>query len=110
MRQSHTAVLARNETWEGAFETEPYEVGWATEALFFLRVLKGDAPEGAYARVQISPDGIRWCDEGSRVPFPASPDAPTFVRVREFGGWLRLVGDLPEGASPTVIAYLVLKE
>lgn len=110
MRQSHTAVLARNETWEGRFETEPFETAWASEALFFLRVLKGHAPEGSMARVQVSPDGMRWCDEGSRLPFPTDPDEPTFVRVREFGGWLRLVGELPEGASPTVVAYLSLKE
>ena len=33
-----------------------------------------------------------------------------FCRVEHFGGWLRLAGEVPEGASVTVIVYLVLKE
>lgn len=110
MRRSYTAVLARNEAWEGRFETEPYEAAWASEAIFFLRLLKGRAPDGSLARVQISPDGLRWCDEGSKLAFPEDSEIPTFVRVREFGGWLRLVGELPAGSDPTVIAYLSLKE
>ncbi len=38
MKQSHTTVLERNTEWSGRFETEPYEVGWASEAIFFARV------------------------------------------------------------------------
>ena len=40
-RQVYTAVVERNVTWEGAFATEPYEAGWAAEALIFIRVLSG---------------------------------------------------------------------
>lgn len=111
MRQSHTAVLARDELWEGPFATEPYEVAWAREATFFLRVLD-PYPDGGgvEARVQISPDGMRWCEEGTTLTLPTDPDTPTFARVRHFGGWLRLCGSVPEGAGARVIAYLVLKE
>lgn len=116
MRQSHTAVLARNEVWSGRFETEPYEAAWAREAIFFLRSLESAALEdnaledNAVARVQISPDGIHWCDEGTEVLLPSSSDEPTFARVGSFGGWLRLVGETPEGSSVKIIAYLALKE
>ena len=34
MRQSHTAVVERNQCWEGEFATERYEVGWSPEAIF----------------------------------------------------------------------------
>ena len=37
-----TAVVARNETWTGKSASEPYECGWAREAIVFLRAL--DAP------------------------------------------------------------------
>lgn len=111
MRQSHTAVLARNETWQASFATEPYETAWASEAIFFLRVLEpSDFSSNVKARVQLSPDGIHWCDEGTELPLPSDPKVPSFVRVSCFGGWLRLVGDLPSGASTKIIAYLTLKE
>lgn len=111
MRQSHTAVLARNEIWTASFETEPYEVAWASEAMFFLRALEpASLPVDSVARVQVSPDGIHWCDEGTFVPLPTSPKVPTFARVRRFGGWLRLVGGITAGGSVNIVAYLTLKE
>jgi hypothetical protein len=110
MRPSHTAVLARNETWAGSVATEPYEVAWATEAIVFLRVLHAvDLPDGVSVRVQISPDGMRWCDEGSAIVLGGDPDVPTFVRLTHFGGWLRLAGSFAAGVEATVVAYLVLK-
>ncbi|MBX2997907.1 MAG: hypothetical protein KF893_05305 [Caldilineaceae bacterium] len=111
MRESHTAVLERNVTWTGAFEIEPYETAWAGEAIYFVRALDVlRIPSGYVARVQISPDGIHWCDEGTELPLPNQPDEVTFARVRRFGGWLRAVGELPADASLTVIVYLTLKE
>ena len=111
MRQSHTAVLARNEMWHGRFETEPYEVAWASEAIFFLRALEpANLPQDMVARVQVSPDGMHWCDEGSALPLPHDPELSTFVKVYHFGGWLRLAGELPDDASIKIIAYLTLKE
>lgn len=109
MRQSYTAVVERNVTWQGDFATEPYESAWASEALFFVRALAVSGPP-ATARVQLSPDGIHWCDEGTILSLPTQPDTVTFARISHFGGWLRLVGSLPDSASITVIVYLVLKE
>lgn len=111
MRQSHTTVIERNVTWKGDFEIEPYEVAWASEAIYFIRALNaaGMSP-GERAQVQISPDGIHWVDEGRALPLPTTPGALTFARVDHFGGWLRALGTLPEGASLQVIVYLTLKE
>ncbi|MDR7420699.1 MAG: hypothetical protein QN178_17525 [Armatimonadota bacterium] len=90
MRHIHTAVLERNGVFSEDFATEPYEAGWAEEAIFFVRV---DAVEGAEPRlsgsVQISPDGIAWLDEGTSLPLVTSRGV-TFTRVRHFGNWLRL--------------------
>lgn len=110
MRQSFTAVVERNVQWQGDFAVEPYEAAWATEAIYFVRALDAtNVPNDAVARVQISPDGIQWCDEGTTVSL--SPTAGvTFARISHFGGWLRLVGKLADGAQMTVIVYLALKE
>lgn len=111
MRQSHTTIVERNVEWQSAFETEPYEVSWASEAIFFVRNLaaSGDMAD-VNARVQISPDGIRWCDEGTVVSLSGDADAVTFCKVSHFGSFLRLVGELPKGVSLTVIVALSLKE
>lgn len=111
MRQSFTAVLERNTTWQGDFALEPHETAWATEAIYFVRALGADGmPENVTARVQISPDGIHWCDEGSTITLPHQAEGLSFVRLTQFGGWLRLIGKLPDGAQLKVIVYLVLKE
>ncbi len=110
MKQSHTAVVERNVIWQGDFTVEPFEAAWASEAIYFVRALAvSGLPAGVSARIQISPDGIHWCDEGSELPLPSEPGL-SFCRVRHFGGWLRAVGTLPAGASITVLVYLVLKE
>ena len=81
-----------------------------SEAIYFIRTLEAErVPGEATARVQISPDGMHWCDESTVIPLPAVPGM-TFARVRHFGGWLRLLGELPPGAAIKVIVYLVLKE
>ena len=108
-RQVYTAVVERNVTWSGAFATEPYEAGWAAEALIFIRVLSGGVSQQS-AAVQVSPDGIRWLDEGTRIRLPEQPDGLTMARVTHFGNWLRLAGELTPGHACTVIVYFVLKD
>lgn len=109
IRQSYTAVVERNRVFQGRFSTEPYECGWATEAIFFIRKLETSGElAGARVRVQISPDGMRWCDEGTALVLTdAEAD---FCRVKHFGNWLRLAGELPEGATARVIVTVSLKE
>ena len=110
-RSSYTAVVERNRLWTGQFETEPYEAAWANEALFFVRALEASGGlADAHANVQISPDGMHWCNEGTLVNLPAKAGATTFGRVSHFGGWLRLAGRVPPGEQIKVIVYLALKE
>ena len=73
MTQSHTAAIELGTTWEGEFASEPYESAWAREAIFFIRLIDGEAPAGAAARVQIAPDGIHWTDEGTEIALPRTP-------------------------------------
>ncbi len=137
MRKSYTAVVERGHHLRGDFVTEPYEAGWASEAIFFVRLLDdpstpsssidvgsvdaSDASRDAggtpgpsagvtvNARVQLSPDGMHWVDEGSTLPQLSGGTA--FVRVREFGNWLRLAGTVtPPGHPARAIVYLALKE
>jgi hypothetical protein len=108
-RASVTSVVERNQRWDGHFETEPWESAWATEGIFFIRALAADLSTGSTARVQISPDGMHWVDEGTEIELPTMQDQVTFGKIGHFGGWLRLVGDLPDGAGVTVIVYLSLK-
>lgn len=117
---SYTAIVERNVSWEGSFSTEPYECGWAKEAIFFIRAL--DAAEGAggtgngaapgegpgEARIQISPDGMRWIDEGSVFSLPGAADQATFCRVSHFGNWLRVAGNT-ETRKLRVLVTLHLK-
>ena len=109
LRESASAVVARNVVWRGRAATEPYEAGWASEAVIFVRALKpptGPLPE---ARVEISPDGMRWVAEGTCFPLPAVQDEVTFARVRHFGNWLRIAADLPDGSELVVLATIHLK-
>lgn len=106
MRESHTAVLERETELTGAYETEPYEAAWATEAIFFVRV-EGE-PVEQRARVQVSPDGMHWCDEGTALRFEGGGRL-AHAKVTHFGGWLRLVGEVAGGAPLRLTVHLVLK-
>ena len=111
IRNAYTAVIARGDLWEAQVFTEPYEAAWASEAVFFVHVLEATSGAGAVAvaRVQISPDGIRWVDEGAVMDIAARAESLAFARVSNFGGWLRLAVDVPAGAGIKVVATLALK-
>ncbi|TCR63957.1 hypothetical protein [Bosea sp. BK604] len=104
-----TAIIARNETWTGASATEPYEGGWAKEAIVFVRALKPPKGKLPKARIEISGDGMHWVPEGSSFDLPAATDAVTFQRVAHFGNFLRVATDLPEGVEITLLVTLHLK-
>ena len=104
-----TAIVARNEKWSGEAATEPYEAGWAREAVFFVRALKqpvGAVPE---AWVEISPDGMHWAPEGTRFRMPAEKDAIGVARLSGFGNWLRVATHFEPGAECAVLVTLHLK-
>ncbi len=107
--ESHSAIVARNEPWSGSVATEPYEVGWAHEAIIFVRALAVSGAGAAEARVQISPDGMHWADEGTRFALPSNTAEVTYARVRHFGLWLRIAADLPDGLALKVLVSIALK-
>ena len=110
VRQSFTAVVERAQGLEGAFATEPYEAGWAAEVLVFINVLRLDEGGVLEARAQISPDGVEWVDE-STVFVPISAPGLYFVKLANFGSWLRVAGRVDgSGATADMIVYLALKE
>ncbi|CAN5385955.1 hypothetical protein BH10ACT7_BH10ACT7_00040 [soil metagenome] len=96
MRSAHTVVLERNTPIVGTFHTEPYEVGWATEAIWYVDALDPLDAEWTLV-VEISPDGLRWCalDDSSH---PLASSGLTAIRVTHFGTWLRI------GLTPSVAA------
>lgn len=104
-----TAIVARNETWTGPSATEPYECGWAREAIVFVRALRTPKGKLPKARIEISADGMHWAPEGSVFELPAATDAVTFQRVAHFGAFLRVAADVPDGAEITVLVTLHLK-
>jgi hypothetical protein len=107
--ENQTAVVARNESWTGSSATEPYEAGWAREAIVFVRALKQPKGPLPKARIEISADGLHWCPEGSEFDLPAAKDAVTFQRLSHFGNFLRVTATLPDGAEITVLVTLHLK-
>lgn len=109
IRNAYTAVIARGDTWQQSVQTEPYEAAWAGEAVFFVHVLEASGSGTALARVQISPDGMRWVDEGAEMKIAANAGTLSFARVANFGGWLRLDVTVPPQASIQVVATLALK-
>ena len=94
MREFNTAPLEVRKEFSGSFQTHPYECGWASEAIFFIRVedLSGEGAK-LEAAVQLSNDGVYWTDEGTGFD-PMGKEGLFFVRVKRFGGWLRLNGTI----------------
>lgn len=104
-----TAILARNETWRGEAASEPYEAGWAREAVLFVRALKPSVGPAGEGRIEISPDGMHWVPEGTTLTFPGEKDGIAAARIRHFGNWLRLAATFAPGAEATVLVTLHLK-
>jgi hypothetical protein len=107
--ESTTAVIARNETWSGSAATEPCEAGWAREAVIFVRAIKAPVGRAPTAFVEISPDGMHWVREGTRVQMPEMKNAIAVARVSHFGNWLRLAADYDQGAEASVLVTIHLK-
>lgn len=109
MLQSQTAVLERGALLEGQIETEPFEVAWASEGLWWVHFLEPANGVRVRAQAQISPDGINWIDH----PTPAIEIAATgfaSLPVEHFGHWMRLsVTTVTGSGTPRVRIYLALK-
>lgn len=111
MRQFQTTVIDFKYVYEGDFQSAPFEAAWASEAIYFLRIEEIDGAQAALrAKVQISVDGLHWIDEGT-TGGPFTQPGDYFLRVRHFGGYLRLSCALEgAGARVQMTNNLVLKE
>jgi hypothetical protein len=109
MREAITAVVARGDTWSDVASSEPYEAAWATEAVIYVRSLGSTgSPQEALAWVQISPDGMRWINEGSILAIPRDGEVSS-ARIRNFGTYLRVKTVLPAGSSFKALVSIALK-
>lgn len=90
MKMFNAAHIEVKKDFTGDFQTNPYEAGWADEALFFIHVerLSGNQPT-LVAAVEISHDGVHWAKEGTSSEV-ITRQGLHFIRVRHFGNWLRL--------------------
>lgn len=100
MRMFNASHLEVKKYFTEDFETQPYEAGWASEVIFFIMVeeLSGSDP-CLSAKVQISHDGVHWCDEGT-VSENITSEGLHFIRVSHFGNYLRLACQVT-GESPS---------
>jgi hypothetical protein len=109
MRSFYTSVVELRQPFKSVVASEPYECGWADEAIFFISAEKEGAEfDEIDLQVQISADGIRWVDEGTRARL-AGPGL-TACRVSHFGGWLRVSGSIKGHSERAVLSVrLALK-
>jgi len=111
MRHSFTAVVSKNERLTAGFETEPYEAPWASELRVFVNALElvGDNARWEL-QLQVSPDGLCWCDHESD-PIEVHSPGVLSIGVGNFGQWLRIKGT-PKSHDTMLrsIIYLALKE
>ena len=104
-----TQIIVDDETWTGPFFAPAIAVGAWQEAIIFVTALDANGQVAVPARLQISPDGQHWVDEGTSFTLPYRPGEVTFARARHFGAWLRVVGVLPEAATIRVSVSVVCK-
>jgi hypothetical protein len=111
MRQFITTVVEQRKDFTDIVDTHPTEAAWAAEAIFFMTVEKVSGKEVELkVKVQISPDGVNWLDEGTAID-PVTEKGQYFMKVNHFGGWLRLLGKIKgEDAIFNLTIHLVLKE
>lgn len=110
MSKEFTAIIERNTEWSNGSASEPYEVGWAKEAIVFARTLIDCDDHPLEARIQFSPDGMRWIDSGDTINIPHSSNEIEMARFSHFGNWIRLRVVAHEKATRRVLVTLHLKE
>lgn len=105
MKSFYTAVVELRQEFDDAIETHPYECGWADEAMYFVENHDADRGTVVRLRAQVSADGIRWLDEGTQLT--VADDG--FLRLREFGGFTRLVGSAHRGDGSQVAVTITVR-
>lgn len=107
MLTSATTLVERRRVLTDDLGTHPYEAGWATEALFFVRA--DEEHPGLTVRAQVSPDGIDWVDHGPEIVIAAGAPLGR-ISMAQFGTWIRLFITGATADQPaTVFVHLSLK-
>jgi len=97
MKMFNDSHLEVKKFFEGKFETHPYEVGWADEAIFFVMVQKIEGSPVMKAQVELSQDGVHWCPDGSK-PATIKGLGQHIIKVdSNFGNYIRLAVDIKGG-------------
>ncbi|MEX2569457.1 MAG: hypothetical protein WD431_26180 [Cyclobacteriaceae bacterium] len=110
MRQFLTSTVEQRKTFDSNFETHPMEVAWASEAIFFIQVEKIVSDVLAMkVYSQISVDGVFWIDEGATLD-TITKEGRYFLRLKHFGGWLRLRCEMTDNSKANLTIHLVCKE
>lgn len=106
MKTFATTVVELRQRFGKAIETHPFECGWADEAIVFVEPHDAASGDVVTLRVQLSPDGIRWIDEGTVLRVTGH----AMARLSHFGGFLRLVGvatDVNGAATGTTLTVRI---
>lgn len=92
MKEFHAAHLQIKKCINESFQTFPYEVGWAEEAIFFFTIEHITEGNPTFtAKVQLSPDGVRWADDGETPVATMSGEGVHIIKVApNFGNFIRL--------------------
>lgn len=101
MKNFHASHLQIKKCINESFETFPYEVGWADEVIFFFTIehLTEGYPEFT-AKVQLSPDGVRWADDGQTPVAHISGEGVHIIKVApNFGNYIRLAVETKGGEA-----------
>jgi hypothetical protein len=108
MKNVHTAPLeVLSVKPNGAFATEPYEAGWADEAIAMIYVREAAGPSPTLElRVQISADGARWFDHPN-PPLRLQKAGGYSLPLTQFGNWLRLAGEVSGGPADGTPAFVL---
>lgn len=82
-------VVERDGWFDEALSTEPFEAGWAEEAIWFINVLDSDGASWV-ALPEISPDGLNWLAMPGMEPMHFASLGMYALSLTHFGVWLRL--------------------
>ena len=102
MHTSSTSVLERRVKFSGELTTHQFEVGWASEAVFFVQ-LKGNT-SNVTLQPYVSPDGLNWVAFGGSTVHKAGTPL-SYVDLARYGSWLRL--SLVQDGTPHEVEALV---
>ncbi|WP_041866555.1 hypothetical protein [Sodalis glossinidius] len=110
MKEFYTSVIELHQPISQQFSSEPYECGWASEALFFLTVHPEIADfDHLLVRSKNSPDGVHWTEAPGDATLISEPGL-TAIALTQFGGWLRLEIALEGAAQKAMVTlHLALK-